>query len=140
MPAEKYIKDPAEMLDLFNRYKVKIKNDPFVVVDYVGKDATPVDRRKEKPLTMEGFENFVADQPGKPWSLTDYFANSNNEYKNFSSICSRIKREIREDQIGGGMSGMFNASITQRLNGLVERTEVKTIKEQPLFSDDDSDA
>ena len=139
MPA-KYIKDPAEMLELFNRYKVKIKNDPFVVVDYVGKDATPVDRRKEKPLTMEGFENFVADQPGKPWSLTDYFYNNHNEYANFSSICSRIKREIREDQIGGGMSGMFNASITQRLNGLVERTEVKTIKEQPLFSDDDSDA
>jgi hypothetical protein len=33
------------------------------------------------------------------------------------------------------MVGQYNPSITQRLNGLVERQET-TIKEQPLFPDE----
>jgi hypothetical protein len=32
---------------------------------------------------------------------------------------------IRNDQIDGGMVGQYNSSITQRLNGLVEKTENK---------------
>ncbi len=42
------------------------------------------------------------------------------------NICSRIKRAIRQDQIEGGMVGQFNPSITQRLNGLTEKTDVTT--------------
>jgi hypothetical protein len=32
---------------------------------------------------------------------------------------------IRNDQIDGGMVGQYNPSITQRLNGLVEKTDNK---------------
>ena len=39
---------------------------------------------------------------------------------------------MRQDQIEGGMAGMYNPSITQRLNSLVEKTQT-TIIEQPLF-------
>ena len=42
--------------------------------------------------------------------------------------------EIRQDQIEGGMSGIYNPSITQRLNGLTDKSEVM-VKEQPLFED-----
>jgi hypothetical protein len=61
-----------------------------------------------------------------------YFSNSKGRYKRFSTICSRIRREVRSDQIEGGMAGMYNPSITQRLNSLVEKTQT-TIIEQPLF-------
>ena len=37
-----------------------------------------------------------------------------------------IEDEIRTDQIEGGMVGQFNPSITQRLNGLTEKTDVTT--------------
>jgi len=32
---------------------------------------------------------------------------------------------IRQDQISGGMVGQYNPSITQRLNGLVEKSQVE---------------
>ena len=36
-----------------------------------------------------------------------------------------VYKDIRNNQIEGGMAGIYNPSITQRLNGLVERTENK---------------
>ncbi len=37
------------------------------------------------------------------------------------------------------MCGIYNPSITQRLNGLVDKTENKVVVEQPLFDDDSDD-
>ena len=36
-----------------------------------------------------------------------------------------LRKTIRQDQIEGGMAGVYNPSITQRLNSLVEKTENK---------------
>lgn len=134
--ASKIIESPEQLWGLFEDYKLAVKSDPFIVIDYKGKDATPVKLMKEKPLTMEGFELYVADIPGMPWELGQYFANRDKRYENFVSICSRIRQAIRNDQIAGGMAGIYNPSITQRLNGLVDKTETKVVKEQPLFADE----
>jgi hypothetical protein len=64
-----------------------------------------------------------------------YFVNQENMYNEYLNICMRVRKAIREDQISGGMVGQYNPSITQRLNGLVEKQET-TIKEQPLFPDE----
>jgi hypothetical protein len=125
MPTEKLIKTPELMLQMFDEYKADIKSKPFKVKDWVGGMATEVTREKERPLTMEGFENFVADKPDMPQTLDQYFSNRDNTYEEYIAICSRIRREIRQDQIEGGLSGMYNPSITQRLNGLVEKQENK---------------
>lgn len=129
------------MWELFTQYREATKANPIKQHDYSGKDAVEIYRQKERPLTMEGFENYVADIPKMPKALDHYFANIDGIYPEFLAICSRIKRAIRQDQIEGGMAGIYNPSITQRLNGLVERKEVRTFEEQPLFdvSDDDSD-
>jgi len=87
----------------------------------------------EPPLTMEGFELYcfrnkiISD-------LSHYFANLDNRYSDFVAICSLIRKTIREDQITGGMVGQYNPSITQRLNGLTDKSEM-VVKEQPLFPD-----
>ena len=47
------------------------------------------------------------------------------DYSDFIDVCGRIKSEIRQDQIEGGMCMIYNPNITQRLNGLVEKSEVK---------------
>lgn len=122
MPKQKYISTPYELYTLFISYKKNIKADPIKIKDWVGKDAMKVDREKERPLTMEGFENFVADIPYMPMSLEQYFSNTDNRYEEYIAICSRIRRMIRQDQIEGGMAGVYNPSITQRLNGLAEKT------------------
>lgn len=122
----KGISTPELMWKLFTQYVQHVKDNPILVQDYVGKDALEVDRKKERPLTMEGFENFVADIDDMPWSLDHYFSNKDGRYEDYVAICSRIRRTIRDHQIAGGMAGIYNPSITQRLNGLTEKVETKT--------------
>ena len=118
----KAIPTAEDMWQLYSLYKEWVKANPVEIQDFVGKDADEVMRKKEQPLTLEGFEDWVADNGG-PWSLDHYFGNYEGRYEEFISVCARIRRSIRADQIKGGMVGLYNPSITQRLNNLIERTE-----------------
>ena len=122
MAKHKYIESPEKLWEHFQAYKADIKSRPFKVKDWVGKDGDQVMREKERPLTIEGFENYCFEQ-NIIADLGHYFANTDNKYREFCTICSRIKQAIRQDQIEGGMAGMYNPSITQRLNGLTEKSE-----------------
>lgn len=113
------------MWDLFLQYKADIKNNPIRKQVFVGKDGHTDWEERERPLTMEGFENFVADLDIIE-DLSQYFANTEGRYDQYQTICSRIRRKIRQCQIEGGMAGIYNPSITQRLNNLVERTDATT--------------
>lgn len=126
MGKPKYIESPEVMWDLFEQYRKDTKSNPKKVTDWVGGMAKQVERHKERPLTMEGFECFVMDHTNVTYpDLTEYFEGKNESYKNYFPICSRIKRIIRNDQIEGGMVGDYNPSITQRINGLTEKAELK---------------
>jgi hypothetical protein len=131
------IKDPQHLWELFQEYKRHTKNNPILKHTFVGKDGRSEYSELERPLTIEGFENYCADA-GIIKDLSNYFANSNNRYKRFSTICTRIRREVRADQISGGMAGIYNPSITQRLNNLVDKQEIAHV-EQPLFNDDEDE-
>ena len=122
MGISKYIENPEILWQLFEEYRDGTKNRPILVQDFVGKDGNEVDRKRERPLTFEGFENHCAAK-GVIQDLGHYFANTGGKYESFRTICSRIKREIRQDQIEGGMAGIYNPSITQRLNNLVEKVQ-----------------
>lgn len=138
----KYIKTPEIMWDLFEDYKLAVKGKPILQHDFVGKDAESVRREKERPLTFEGFQNFVEDT-GLIGVIEQYFENRGNRYEDYIGVCSRIKRKIRQDQIEGGMAGIYNPSITQRLNNLTERTDI-TSKDKainlPAFMRDDDES
>jgi hypothetical protein len=122
MGKKKYIETPELLWDYFLQYRKHVKGNPIIVKDWVGKDATDVYREKEKPLTIDGFECWCYDQEIIS-DLSNYFANSDNKYSEYSTICSRIRKAVRTDQIEGGMAGIYNPSITQRLNNLVEKTQ-----------------
>lgn len=137
MAKHKYIETPEKLWELFIKYKDYVKNNPVLVEDYVGKDGDRVMRQREQPLIMEGFECFAMDNTKLSYpDLTEYFENKNESYKDYFPICSRIKREIRFDQIKLGLANVINPSITQRLNGLKEQTESTVKTEQPLFGND----
>jgi hypothetical protein len=123
MAKHKYIETPEKMWELFEEYKKQIKTNPIKVQDYVGKDGDMVYRDRERPLTIEGFQNYCRRNIG---CVHDYFANTNNAYNDYSSICRAIRDEIRQDQIEGGMVNIYNPSITQRLNNLKETNETET--------------
>lgn len=135
MGKHKYIETPEKMWELFEQYKAYTKSRPILVQDFVGKDGDEVNRKKERPLTIDGFECWCYDN-GIISDLSQYFANTEQRYNEYQTICSRIRKAVRTDQIEGGMSGIYNPSITQRLNGLTDKSEVM-VKEQPLFKDEE---
>lgn len=118
----KNIESPEKLKDYFLKYQEETKRNPILVKDWVGKDADEVYREKERPLTIDGFECWLSDN-GIIEDLGDYLKNKDNRYSDFAPICSYIKKKTRKDQIEGGMAGIYNPSITQRLNNLVEKTE-----------------
>lgn len=132
MGKNKYIESPEKLKEYFLSYEKEIKNNPFLVKDWVGKDGDQVYREKEKPLTIEGFECWLSEN-NIIEDLGHYLANTDGRYEEYRTICSYIRKKTRKDQIEGGMAGIYNPSITQRLNGLAEKSEVTEIKEQPLF-------
>jgi len=126
------VETPEKMWELFLEYAKVTKANPRFKTQFVGRDGDMVKEPLERPLTMEGFELYCVERVGY---VHQYFVNQENMYEEYLNICMRVRKAIREDQIEGGMVGQYNASITQRLNGLVEKQET-TIKEQPLFPDE----
>jgi hypothetical protein len=122
MGKNKYIESPEKMWEYFEAYKKEKKASPILVQDYVGKDGMEVQRQKERPLTIDGFEVWCFDNDIIS-DLSQYFANTEQRYNEYQTICSRIRKAVRNDQIEGGMAGIYNPSITQRLNGLTEKTD-----------------
>lgn len=123
MAKHKYIESPEKMWELFESYKANRKPREIQKATATGVKSewhTP-------PLTMEGFDVYVMKLEGiESKGVEQYFSNRDGRYDEYVGICQRIKREIRNDQIEGGMVGQYNPSITQRLNGLTEKTDVTT--------------
>ena len=107
--------------------KISEQANEWLDVLYVGKDGREVQNPKKVPMTYEGFKRFCRENYGE---VQHYFENTDKYYNDFCGICLRIKEEIRENQIVGGMLGFYNPSITQRLNGLTEKVqnEVKNVE------------
>jgi hypothetical protein len=120
---DKLIKTPEALYELFQAYKTWVINNPITIEDYVGKDAHLVTRNKPRPLSVAGFQVYCYNNAS---DVHHYFENTEGRYEDYGGICRVIKREVRQNQIDGGMAGIFNPSITQRLNGLTDKQEIKT--------------
>lgn len=140
MAKTKYIETPEKMWQLFEEYRDYIKGNPIILVEqkkgttiipkgFEGEIPDPiVELPAQRPLTMEGFQNYLDDNDIIT-DVTDYFENKDGRYSEYVRICKRVKRVIRQDQIEGGMAGIYNPSITQRLNNLVEKVQEDGTKE-----------
>ena len=118
---EKYIETPEKLLSFWGDYKQWTESNPIKVHDYVGKDGDEVYRLRQRPLTQQRFETWVKNEYGV--TIGQYFDNPDNRYAAYIAVCSHIRAERTADQIEGGMAGIYNPSITQRLNGLVDKVE-----------------
>ena len=123
-------KTEDDLLKAWNEYKADLKEQAkeWLKVQYVGKEGDRKTDAQKVPMTMEGFERFCYNNYG---CVNQYFDNQDDMYTDFLTICSHIRKEIRENQIIGGMLGFYNPSITARLNNLVDRKDVKS-DDKPL--------
>lgn len=116
-------KTPEDLWTTFVQYRDWVEKNPIRKMVFVGKDGNKEWEDLPRPLTNEGFGNFCWE---KGYGETQqYFINQDGFYDEYISICRTIKAIIRQHQIEGGMAGIYNPSITQRLNGLTEKQEVK---------------
>lgn len=121
-------KNPEELKAHWEKYKAHLneKSKEWEKIQYVGKDGKRVSDNPKLPLVLEGFYIYSRNTIG---CIKQYFVNKGGYYNDFVTICSHIKEECRYDQITGGLLGFYNPSITQRLNGLVEKVQEDGTKE-----------
>ena len=132
MHPTRIFKSSDDLKKAWNKYKEYKKEDAknWPKIQYVGKDGERMEDYPVLPLTKSGFELWCEDNYG---DVSNYFENSGEYYNDFKGICSRIVLECREQQITGGMLGMFNTSITQRLNGLKDEQTIEVKNEPRVF-------
>ena len=124
MHPTRIFKSPDELLKVWREYKANLieQGSEWVKIQYVGKEGDKVEDPQKVPMTYEGFKRFCYERYGQ---IKQYFENQDKLYDDFMEVCSHIKEEIRENQIVGGLLGFYNPSITQRLNGLVDKKETE---------------
>ena len=132
MGRPKKIQDPNQIEEIFKSYKLFTKENPRYKYHLNQRSGEMIPEPLEVPLTMEGFEIYCWNKFN--FTVKHYIENTNKSYKDFCTIATRIRQEIRDDQVKGGMVGQYNSSITARLNSLKDQVEQTNI-EQPLFPD-----
>ena len=122
MHPTRIFRTPDELELAWKAYKSNLIDEAakWLKVQYVGKEGQRMTDELKLPYVMEGFEVFCYENYG---CVEQYFRNKDRLYNDFVAICSHIKKEIKENQITGGLLGVYNPSITQRLNNLVEKVE-----------------
>lgn len=136
MGKPKYIETPEKMWELFLEYRKEVKENPRIKIEYVGKDGVRVETPIERPLILVGFFAFCHDKIG---CVHQYFKNQDGLYDDYMPIITRIRDEIRNEQIDGGMSGSYNPNLTARINGLYDKQEITTTSTIQLLNNDPLD-
>jgi len=126
MHPTRIFKTPDELEHAWKLYKedLLVQATDWLKIQYVGKEGQRMTDAMKLPYTMDGFEVFCYNNYG---CVEQYFKNKDGYYTEFVPICSHIKKEIRSNQITGGLLGVYNPSITQRLNSLQDTTKTELI-------------
>lgn len=121
----KYIETPEQYKELWEAYKKSVKDKPRLKHVFVGKDGNSTHEERERPLTWDGFEVYtMLEGYNKTADLSEYCNESNPSYKDYLPYSRAFKKEIRADQIDGGMTNIYHPAITASLNGLKNQTEI----------------
>jgi hypothetical protein len=128
MSNQKAIESPEKLWELFQEFRVYVETNPFKEHDFVGKDATEVNRKKQRPVSWIGFEGWLAKQRILV-HLGHYEQNTDEAYTDYLPIIHAIKKICSADIVEGAMAGIYNHNLAARLEGLADKKEVdKTVK------------
>lgn len=107
-----------DLANAFEDYKAFVDANPYEIVSYFkGEEIT---RIVPHPYTLCGFMVFV--ESGREWK--DFARYTRERGEDFCALITHIETEIREHQVGGGMTGQYNSNLTARLNGLTDKKDL----------------
>ena len=108
--------------------------------NWVGKDGGEVVVKKKVPYSLKGLCVFlgVSSHYFSEFKKSETFKSN----KDFLEVYTRIEDIIQTQQIDGSMMGYYNASLTARLNGLVDKTDMTSggepLKAQIIVQDQET--
>ena len=121
----KYITDPNILLTYFFEYLAETKKNPIKKQIFVGRDGSERWEERERPITLLGFKNFCRNN----YSCVERYFLGEESYKDYEEVAKHIKESCLQDNIEGAMVGIYHSAITARINGLADKTEVKSTNE-----------
>tara|TARA_R110000803_G_scaffold50079_1_gene104028 strand:+ start:848 stop:1282 length:435 start_codon:yes stop_codon:yes gene_type:complete len=136
MGKNKYIETPEKLWEIFEAYRKEVKDNPRIKVEYVGRNGDRVNTPIERPLSMDGFYCFGYD---KEVTIHHYVDNPEGAYDEYRGIITRIRKEVRSEQIDGAMVNHYNSNLTARLNGLTEKQDIALKTQVSPFTSFDLD-
>jgi hypothetical protein len=119
MARPRHLKEPEELYTLFESYVIETKSRTRKVPKATNKGV--LYEEHVPPLTIDGFKTYCNKQGQE---INNYWYNVGGVFDAFISIVTRIKEEIRNDQVEGALVGQYQQNIVARLNALTEKTDV----------------
>ena len=115
---DKIFKSPEELWNACCEYFEATDARKWVKKDWVGKDATEVERKSDTPYTITGLCIFLGVNRG-------YFSDfKQNCSPDFSEIITRVEDIMFTQKFEGATVGAFNHNIIARDLGLTDKTDV----------------
>ena len=121
MAKPRYIQTPEKLYELFESYSIDTKQRVRTVPKATNKGV--LYEEHVPPLTIDGFKTY-ANKQGT--DINRYWYNVDGTLNEYVSVVTRIKEEIRNDQVEGALVGQYQQNIVARLNNLTEKTDVTT--------------
>ncbi len=116
---DRIIQSPKFLEEAANEYFQYCIDNPIEVVDYRGKDATPVTIRHPRVFQKDGLILFCGISE---WRLIEDLKKVSDD---FSQVITRIESTIRKQKFENAAVGLFNANIIARDLGLADKKELK---------------
>jgi hypothetical protein len=122
---------PDEMMLMFEEYKQWADANPVIKTEAIKSGENAGDLIKiplQRPYTIWGFARYCKCSRQ---AIQNY--GSNDIHKEFFGVYEAISTEMTEQNVAGGLNGTYNASLTARINGIVDKTETEHtgLKEVP---------
>ena len=119
MAKPRYIETPEKLYELFEQYTEDTKRRVRTIPKATNKGV--LYEEHVPPLTIDGFKTYCNKQGA---DINRYWYGIGEGFDVFVSIVTRIKEEIRNDQVEGALVGQYQQNIVARLNALTEKTDV----------------
>jgi hypothetical protein len=107
---------PQDMEKDFQEYVQHVIDNPFLAQDFVGKDAEEVNRKKARPVTIEGFAVYMG-------MATNNFYEYKDKGDGFTTIITRIKDFCYSYNYDLATAGFLNTNLVAYKIGLNAKVE-----------------